>query len=218
VSGNVGKRIRTIDGAGVTLGEGTITSFTSSTVVNIAVDYAFSTTAYAVNRWGISVSAVTGLDHLEAETVAVLADGGTDKPNKTVSGGSITLAYDYFVINVGLPYDQTIRTLPKEIGSQRGTSQGKKQKINEVGFKVYRSHKGFKTGGKFAWDADQLDYAGTRDPSTLLGSPEQLYSGVIPNISFQDDYQYGSRVYIKNSDPLPIELLSIITTVDTIDK
>lgn len=217
-SGNVGKRIRTIDGAGVTLGEGKITSFTSSTVVNIAVSLTFTTTAFAVNRWGISVTAVTGLDHLEAETVAVLADGGTDKPNKTVSAGSITLAYDYFVINVGLPYDQIIRTLPKEAGSQRGTSQGKKQKISEVGFKLYRSFKGFEYGGKYAWDADTMDVAGTRDPSTLLGTPELLYSGVLPNLSFQDDYQYGSRVYIKNSDPLPIELLSIITTVDTFDK
>lgn len=217
-SANVGKRVRAIDGAGVTLGEGKITSFTSSTVVNISTTLTFTTTAFAVNRWGISVTAVTGLDHLEAETVAVLADGGTDKPNKTVSGGSITLAYDYFVINVGLPYNQTIRTLPKEAGSQRGTSQGKIQRINEVGFKVYRSHKGFRYGGKYAWDNDTLDQAATRDPATLLGTSELLFSGMLPNKHFQDDYQYGSRVYIKNSDPLPLELLSIITTVDTSDK
>jgi hypothetical protein len=215
---HVGKRLRVIDGAGMTLGEGKITATVTTSQCTIAVSLTFTTTAFAVNRWGISVSAVSGLDHLEAETVSVLADGGTDKPNKTVSAGSITLSYNYFVVNVGLPYDQIIRTLPPEAGSQRGTAQGKKQKISEVAFKVYRSHKGFKYGGKFAWDNDNMDVAGSRDPSTLMGTPEALYSGIIPNLSFQDDYQYGSRVYIKNSDPLPLELLNIIPTIDTQDK
>lgn len=214
VAGDVGKRIRAIDALGVTLGEGEITSRTSSTVVNISLSQTFSTLSYAVNRWGISVTQISGLGHLESEEVNVLADGGTDYPTKTVASGVITLAYDYFIVNVGLQYNQIVKTLPKEAGSQRGTSQGKLQKINEVGFKVNRSHKGFKVGG----DEDHLDQVGTRDPSTLLGTPELLFTGTIPNISFQDDYQYGSQMYLKNSDPLPVEILSIILSLDTYDK
>lgn len=237
---DIGQRIRAINTDGDIVGELKITNYTSSTIVSGIVKYPFTTTAYAAGTWGLSVSSLSGLGHLEAKTVTVLADGGTDKPNKVVSNGTITLAYDYFYVNVGLPYDQIIYTLPQEAGSQRGTSQGKKQKINEVGFKVNKSHKGFFVGGT----EDELDevryadelipdvvYTGTipnanfvlkrvsfRDPSTLLGTPELLYSGTIPNISFRDDYQYGSQVYIKNSDPLPLELLSLITTLDTIDK
>jgi hypothetical protein len=107
-----------------------------------------------------------------------------------------------------------LNILPKEIGSARGTSQGKKQRISEVAFKVYRSHKGFYVGG----DANNLDLVGTRDPSTYMGTPEQLYSGIIPNVSFKDNYQYGSEIYIKNSDPLPVEMLSVIGTLETFDK
>lgn len=239
-AGDIGQRIRAINTDGDILGELKITNYTSSTIVSGIVKYNFSTTAYATGKWGLSVNSLAGLDHLEAKTVSVLADGGTDKPNKVVSNGTITLAYDYFYVNVGLPYDQIIYTLPQEAGSQRGTSQGKKQKINEVGFKVNKSHKGFYVGGTES-ETDEVRYAdelipdvvytGTipnanfvlkrvsfRDPATLLGTPELLYTGTIPNITFRDDYQYGSQVYIKNSDPLPLELLSLITSIDTIDK
>lgn len=236
----IGKRLRAIDDDGVIIGEGEITATPSNTSCTLSITYDFDALRYEINHWGASVSSVSGLDHLEAKEISVLADGGTDKPAKTVSAGAITLANDYFVVRAGLPYDQIIKTLPKEAGSARGTSQGKKQKISEVAFKVYRSHKGFYVGGT----EDELDvvsyiestteeviYTGTipnpdfilervsfRDPATPLGTPEVLYTGVIPNISFRDDYQYGSQIYIKNEDPLPLEFLSIIGTLETFDK
>lgn len=211
---DVGQRIRAIDSEGTTLGELHINGFTSSTVVVGEVRYAFSAPTYSGGSWGLSVSQISGLSHLEQGTVAALVDGGTDKPNKVVTGGVITLSNDGFSIVVGLPYTQKFKSLPQEAGSQRGTAQGKIQRINEVGFKVNRSHKGFLTGGSFAY-LDKVQY---RDPNSLMGTPESLYTGTIPNISFRDDYRYGSQVLIQNSDPLPIELLSLITSIDTQDK
>jgi hypothetical protein len=213
-SSDVGQRIRAIDSDGDTVGELKITGYTSSTIVIGEVKSAFSATSYAPSYWGLSVSSISGLSHLEGETVAVLADGGTDKPNKTVSGGTISLGYDYFVINVGLPYTQTIETLPQEAGSQRGTSQGKIQRINEVAFKVNRSYTGFLCGGESSY-LTKVDF---RDPATLMGTYEALYTGTIRNIAFNDNYKVGSKVLIENSDPLPIEMLSIITSIDTNDK
>jgi hypothetical protein len=239
-SNDVGQRLRAINADGDIIGEVYITSYGSTTLVKGTSRYNFDALAYGVGYWGVSVDTISGLDHLEALEVNVLADGGTDKPAKTVSNGSITLAYDYFVVSVGLSYDQIIYTLPFEAGSQRGTSQGKVQRINEVAFKVNRSHKGFYVGGT----EDELDnvsyientteeiiYTGTipnpdfvlkrvsfRDPATPMGTPEVLFTGIIPNISFRDNYQYGSQVYIKNSDPLPMEILSIIATLTTNDK
>lgn len=220
VAGNVGKRIRAIDANGNNLGEGKITSYTSSTVVNISITNTFSTTSYAVNRWGISVSTISGLSHLEGKSVRVLADGGMDSPDKTVTTAAITLAYDYFVVNVGLQYDQIIQTLKKEAGSMRGTSQGKKQRINTLAFKLNRSFKGFKAGR----DADNLDVVATRDPATPLGTAEPLFTGTLPNdfsgtpFSFPGDWEYGSQVYIKNDKPLPMELLAIVINLETMDQ
>jgi hypothetical protein len=238
---HVGKRIRTMDPLDGTIwGEGTITATAGTTGCTITCTLAFDAVDYSGGEWGISVTTLSGLDHLEEENVSVLADGGTDKPSKVVSSGSITLANDYFVVAVGLPYDQKLRLLPKELGSVRGTSQGKKQRINEVAFKLYRSHRGFYVGGTeteldvvsyIESTTEEIYYTGTipnphfilqrissRDPSTLMGMPEVLFSGVVANITFQDDYQYGSEIFIKNSDPLPVEFISIIGTLDTFDK
>ena len=210
---DVGMRIRAMS-SGTIVGEAKIIGYTSSSIVVGSNTYAFTTGTVASGSWGLSVDTILGLNHLEGETVVVLADGGTDKPDKVVSNGSITLTYNYFKVLAGLPYTQKLKTLPQEAGSQRGTSQGKIQRINQVGFKVNRSHKGFLTGGA----TDMLDQIRFRDPSTLMGQPELLYTGVIPNITFRDDYRYGSQILVQNSDPLPIELLSIISTIDTNDR
>jgi hypothetical protein len=237
---DVGQRLRAINADGDIVGEVYITSYGSTTLVKGTSRYNFDALAYDVGYWGVSVNTISGLTHLETCGVVVLADGGTDKPDKTVTNGTITLAYDYFVVNVGLSYDQIIYTLPFEAGSQRGTSQGKVQRINELAFKVNRSHKGFYVGGteteldvvSYIEDTtEEILYTGTipnpdfvlkrvsfRDPATPMGTPEVLFTGIIPNISFRDNYQYGSQIYIKNSDPLPMEILSIIATVTTNDK
>lgn len=211
---DVGQRIRAIDADGVTVGECKITSVSSTTIVRASVTKNFNALTYSTTRWGLSVNSISGFDHLEGKTLKVLADGGMDKPDKVVSLGTITLAYDYFVVNAGLPYTQKIQTLPVEAGSQRGTAQGKIQKINQVGFKVNRSYKGFKTGGT----EDLAEKINFRDPATLMGTPELLYTGIIPNIDFVDDFRYGAQVWLVNEDPLPIELLSLMSTVDTSDK
>ena len=237
---DVGQRLRAINADGDIIGELEITSYGSTTLVKGTSKYNFDATAYSVGYWGVSVETISNLDHLEALEVAVLADGGTDKPDKTVSNGTITLAYDYFVVNVGLSYDQIIYTLPFEAGSERGTSQGKIQRINEIALKVNRSHKGFYVGGTEDYldvvsyiesTTEEVLYTGTipnpdfvlkrvsfRDPATPMGTPEVLYTGIIPNISIRDDYRRGSQIYIKNEDPLPMEILSIIATLTTYDK
>lgn len=204
-SGNVGKRLRAIDSDGNTVGQLTITGYTSSTIVIGTITDDFDDFSYSAGLWGISVNTISGLEHLEGENVSVLGDGVKDSPNKLVTSGTITLVTDAFYVNAGLPYTQKINTLPKETGSQRGTAQGKKQRINEVGLKLNRSYTGYSIGQ----DEDSLTQ------QTALPS---LYTGVISNIFFRGDYIYGAEVVIENSDPLPMEILSLLTTVDTQEK
>ena len=130
--------------------------------------------------------------------------------------------------------------MPQEAGSQRGTSQGKRQRINEAAFKVNRSHKGFKVGGSatelktvsyIESVAPEILYTGTipnanftlerisfRDPETPMGTPELLYTGTIPNVSIRDNYTVGSQLTVQNDDPLPVEMLAVVTSVTTNDK
>lgn len=212
--GQVGERIRAVDADHNILGEMLITGFTSSTIVVGTVHKSFSVPSYSAGFWGVSVTTLTGLNYLEAQTVVVCADGGTDYPSKIVSNGSITLGYNYFYITVGLQAIQKLMNLPQEAGSQDGTAQGKKQRINNIAFKVNNSYTGFMVSGTTG-TLTQIQF---RNPQTQLGTPPPLYTGIIPNITFQDDYRYGSQVLIENIDPFPIEILSLTTTLDTFDK
>jgi len=210
-SADENRRIRAIDADGVTVGEAKIDTVSSSTVALCTVKLSFDDTSYEGGEWGVSVEGLSGLDHLEGETVKVLADGGLDSPDKVVSSGTIDLAYNYFVIRAGLPYTQTIKTLPKEGTSPKGTAQGKKQRVYEVAFKLNNSYRGFSVG-------DTPTQVSWRDPATLLGTPEALYTGILSNIPLSSNYEYGSQVEITNEDPLPIELLSISLMMTSYDK
>jgi len=81
-------------------------------------------------------------------------------------------------------------------------------------FKLNKSFRGFKMGGTEALASRES----FRDPSTLLGTPEELLTGILSNINFPADYQYGSQVWVINDEPFPIEILSIMAMLDTQDK
>lgn len=213
-AGSVNKRIRMIDDDGVTLGEGLVTAYTSGTSVTVSVTTVFTSLSSSAGYWGLSVSSVSGLSHLEAKTVGILADGNTESLTRTVASGVVTLGSNYFVINVGLSYNQIIATLPKEGGSARGTANAKFQRVHEIAFKVNRSTQDFQYGQ----DANNLDYVNQSFTPTVTS----LYTGIIPpetgGIAMRGGYARGASVYIKNSTPLPIELLSIVFSIETSDK
>ena len=208
--GMIGKRIRAIDANGTTIGEGSITATASTTSITLSITTTFNALSYAAGRWGVSVASVSGLTHLEAKTVGILADGATESLTRTVVSGLVSLGSNYWVVHVGLSYNQIIKTLPREAGAQRGTAQGKLQRISEVAFKLNRSYMGFQYG----LDADNLDTLTSVD-STLTQS---LSTGTFGNFPFRGGYQRGTPIYIKNANPLPIEVLSIIAAIDTQEK
>jgi hypothetical protein len=79
-----------------------------------------------------------GLDHLEGETLDVIADG-IYVGQKTVSGGEITLDEDALVsIEAGLPYTIQIKSNPIEV-PQAGTGVSKKKRIAELTTRLYTS-------------------------------------------------------------------------------
>lgn len=73
----------------------------------------------------------TGLDHLEGETVDIVADNNVH-PERTVTGGSITLEYAADTIEVGLHYDTTIELQHPQLALNDGTTQGRMISINEI--------------------------------------------------------------------------------------
>jgi len=203
---NVGLRLRAVDAYDNILGEIKITAYTSSTIIVGSVSTVFTAPTYSAGYWGISAKTISGLNQLEQSSVVALGDGVPVPSSYVVSNGTITLPSDYYVLTAGLQCVQTLMTLPKEEGAERGTAQGKKQRINNIGFKLNNSYTGFYVSGT----------TGTLQQVVISNST--LYSGVIPNITFSDDYRYGSQVLIVNTAPLPVEILSIMADLETFEK
>ena len=82
---------------------------------------------------------LTGLDHLEGETVDVKADGaymGTE----VVTGGQITIDRDADVIQAGIPYAPLVQTMPLNIGLNSGPNAMSKKKILRAGIHLFESN------------------------------------------------------------------------------
>ena len=212
-SDDVGMRIRAIDANGDTVGEAKIIDYTSTTVVTATVTLDFDSLTYVAGLWGLSVDNISGLDHLEAKDVTVLGDGGLDTPDKTVTSGEISTGYNYFILNIGLPYTSVLFTLPVEAGSETGTAQGKLKRIYQIALKVYKT-----MGVEIGANVNSLDQIDFRDPATPMGTPKQLFTGIAPNINFRGDWDYTGQIYIRQTKPLPMNILSIIPFMKEEDK
>lgn len=80
---------------------------------------------------GAAVGTVDGLDHLEGETVSVLADGAEYR-GLTVTSGEVTLPNDQTASSwiVGLPYMSRFVSLPLDLGGP-GASQGQRTRLTQ---------------------------------------------------------------------------------------
>ncbi|MBM4401122.1 MAG: hypothetical protein FJ045_04140, partial [Crenarchaeota archaeon] len=74
---------------------------------------------------------ITGLAHLEGETVKILVNGSR-RPDAVVTGGQITInGTSGRYVRVGFKYQSLLKPMPIEAGSLNGTAQGKTKRIHK---------------------------------------------------------------------------------------
>ena len=154
----------------------------------------------------VPTTTLSGLDHLEGETVTILADGASHA-DKVVSGGNITLDRSAQKVHVGLGYTSLLQTLRIEAGSAQGVAQSKIKRINEITIRMHKTL-GLEVGG----DLDNMENIPFRSSSALMGVPISLFSGD-KTIEFRDDYNTDGHVFVRQTQPLPLTVLSIYPEV-----
>ena len=159
---------------------------------------------------GSATTTISGLNHLEGETVSILADGATH-PDKTVSGGSITLERSASKVHVGYSYTSTIETLRIEAGADDGVAQGKIKRIHGVTARFFNT-----VGAELGPDTSNLDRLPFRDSSMAMDEAVPLFNGD-KEISFPAGYENDARVVIRQSQPLPMTVLAIMRRSNTFD-
>lgn len=141
----------------------------------------------------------TGIDHLEGETVDVLADGATH-PQETVTGGSITLDRYANKVHIGLPAPCYVEPTKPHIDLRTGTSRSKRQRIDSVQLSLYKSY-----GAKVGPDINNL-----KPMKFGIGSNPTLFTGEKVIDGFLGSWSREPTVVVYQDLPLPLHVRSII--------
>ena len=152
-----------------------------------------------------AVTSISGLDHLEGETLACLADGNV-VAGLTVSSGAVTLSRAASRVHMGLGYTTDLETLDLNYTTKAGTIQGRLKKVSKVILRFEDTR-----GGFVGPDADNLVEMKQRE-FELLGQPTQLITGD-REVVITPDWNTGARIFIRQTDPLPLTLLAVVPDV-----
>jgi len=154
------------------------------------------------------VETLGGLSHLEGQTVAILADGNVF-PNQKVKAGEITLPVGVTRAIVGLPFTCRAKTLP--IVLPQTSIESKRKRIVGIGVRLDKS-RGIKLGPTLDRLAPMRER--TNEP---LGHPIKLINGMKYQLIYSDWNEDG-QTYFVQSDPLPCNILSIVSDIEVGDE
>lgn len=150
---------------------------------------------------GAAATTISGLNWLEGKTVNVLGDGAVFPP-KVVTGGAITLEQAVSKAQIGLPITADLETLPLFAQIDASYGQGRLKNINKAWLRVYKS------SGVFAGPSLTRLVQYKQRTTEAYGSPPALISDEI-EMSLEPSWQSGGQIYVRQSDPLPITVVSM---------
>lgn len=139
---------------------------------------------------GTATSSITGMGHLEAESVGVVVEGKIHE-DEIISSGGITLDDEYEEVSVGLKFSPRVVLLPPNRELPDGTMLGRVRKLNALnigvsntfGMKVDNIPIEFRKFGDDLFDAAPPEFNGRkrvtlrgykREPLPVITQDEQL--------------------------------------------
>lgn len=154
---------------------------------------------------GSATNTLTGLSHLEGQTVKIVGNG-TLRSNAVVSSGSVTVSgAAVTTAYVGL-YTKAIMTpLPIESGSLSGTAQGKIKRVQRIIFRVMDSI-------GFYFGKDEVDQH--PDEPVNMYSSTSVFSGD-KSKDLEQDYGLTGQYTITQPEPMPLTILCLTPQLQT---
>lgn len=174
----------------------------------------------APGSWSMTapVNVISGLNHLEGKTVAILADGGVIA-NQTVVLGTVTLPQAATAIVIGLPFTAQLQTLYLEPQGLQETSQGARKNVYSVTVRM-ESSRGMTVGTNQPDASTQPNNATVpwtgmkqfkeRSANINAGSSIPLFTGD-ERINVPADWNTKGQVAIMQTYPLPSNVVGVIT-------
>jgi hypothetical protein len=154
---------------------------------------------------GTPATTISGLWHLEGETVAILGDGAVF-PAQVVVDGAITLEEPVSKAQIGLPIVSELQTLPLAIEGLATGGPSFVKNVSKAFLRVLRS-----SGIFIGPDADNLTEYKQRTEE-VYGSAPALTTGEI-EVPITPTWSKDGSIYIRQTAPLPLTIQSIALEV-----
>lgn len=194
---------RTIDGSTVRYVERMEPRYTDAAENAFCVDSGLSYD-------GTATTAISGLDHLEGEAVAVLADGN-EVTGLTVASGAITLPQAASKVHVGLPYTPVIETLDLDVNSMVETLKHLSLSVAKVTLEMEKSR-----GGWVGPVQDQGVTGIMREIKPRFESDEYdtiALRSYKAEIFIEPSWSKTGSIRVEQRAPLPMAILSLIPDI-----
>jgi len=158
--------------------------------------------------FGSAQTSVTGLDHLEGETVRVRADD-YDAGEHIVSGGEIELDNAASEVQVGLQFTPRFKSMPMATNVGSGVNASRIKKVVKVNVRT------FNTAGIYV-DGQPTPVRAFGDAqNTPLNNPPNVTSGIIEDAYLSLGWGREEVPEFSQPDPMPLTVLNIDYEVES---
>jgi hypothetical protein len=153
-----------------------------------------------VSYSGGAISSMTGLTHLEGQTVAIFTNGVV-RSTGVVSGGAVAVPAGTTTASVGLAYTSTAETVPLVVSAGPMETRGKRIRPFKSKIMFNRTVGGSASGdGGTTWETIENQYA----------TANALFTGV-KDINIRDSDELIPTIAVRQTNPAPMTINSIIT-------
>ncbi|TIM04240.1 hypothetical protein [Mesorhizobium sp.] len=161
---------------------------------------------------GVATATVTGLTHLNGETVDALADGIVYH-GLTVAAGAVSLPGGATAAKwqVGLPYEAGADTLELDVGGRDGSIVGRRKKVAKVILSLFETD----TTGLKITSMQRGRWEPVRIPSVVTpDSAANLFTGNV-EVPIDDSWEGQGRVRIRHTNPTPCTIRAFTPVFDS---
>ena len=164
---------------------------------------------------GAATTTITGLDHLEAESVVVWGNGAS-LGSYTVSGGQITgLTSSVTSAVIGVGYTAQWKSTKLAYAAGLGTALTQRKKVQHLGVIMRNTHA---SGLQYGPDFTNLDdLPGTEDEADVSSTSVHSTYDEEP-FEFPGSWDTDARLCLQATAPKPCNLLAAVISVETHDK
>lgn len=168
----------------------------------------------ASGHWGLGAEAnsLSGLDHLEGETVTVYGDM-VNLGTFTVSSGAVSLGRNVSVAFAGLPVRSRYRSMKLAYGGAKGTALVQPKAVKGLSPILHRTGETLKFGPRF----NKLRPIKTRPTTVPWGEAPPLFSGEKEE-AFDAVWSKDPRFCFEVDDPAPATISGVVVQVETRDR